>query len=277
MDYKTVLVQVDANPRSAARLQVARALAANFTAHLTALYAANPTKFLMSPISPEAAVMVGQAIEWDDRREANARAMVMAQCQNDGAHWDLLVDRGPPEAACLRHAVYADLLVLGQTDPEGGSEVPQNFAARVLCATSAPVLIVPHAGDISTVGQRILISWNASVQAARAVRGALPLLQRAAEVHIVTYDQGQDDLDDIPMPGANLATYLMRHGVNATVLDASSGNSDVARLLLAQATELGSDLIVMGGYGHSRAFEIVMGGMTRSVLASMTIPVLLAH
>jgi nucleotide-binding universal stress UspA family protein len=177
------------------------------------------------------------------------------------------------------HARYCDLTVVGQEDPQEPSPaLMSGFPEYVAMSSGSPTLVVPNIGNFSTVGERVLIAWNASIQALHAVRGALPLLRRASSVEVVVFNAAsrRDVYGD--EPGADIALFLTRHGVKVNVMQEEIGSEvDVGNALLSLAAGLGADLLVMGCYGHSRFREMLLGGATRVILESMTLPVLMAH
>lgn len=174
-------------------------------------------------------------------------------------------------------ARYSDLVVIGQTDVEepSPSTLP-DFPEYVVVNSGRPVLIVPYTGSFETVGKRVLIAWDASASATRAVTSAIPLLKRADIVEVVVFNAGVQADAHGEQPGADIALYLARHNIKVNVVRQKT-KIDVGNALLSIATDLASDMIVMGGYGHSRFREILLGGVTRTVLESMTVPVLMSH
>jgi nucleotide-binding universal stress UspA family protein len=140
-----------------------------------------------------------------------------------------------------------------------------------------PTLIVPYIGPRATFGERVLVAWDGRREASRALGDALPLLKRAGAVVIMTVspDVDRPTLNDIAQQ--RLAHYLRAHRVEAQMEKFDVRDRDVAAWLLSRAADLGIDLMVMGGYGHSRLQETVLGGVTRSILQAMTVPVLMAH
>jgi nucleotide-binding universal stress UspA family protein len=142
-------------------------------------------------------------------------------------------------------------------------------------ATGRPILILPYAGNITTSGKRILVAWNASREAARAISDALPLLKLAEKVNLIRIHPKHGEHPAVPAD--QLTRYLARQAVKVEVMTEHVADIDVGNELLSRAADLGSDLIVMGGYGHSRLREWVMGGATRTILESMTVPVLMSH
>ena len=170
-----------------------------------------------------------------------------------------------------RLARYYDATVLQQPSPEE-SDTPRIIEA-VLFGSGRPVVIVPYIEAAPQLGT-VLIAWDEGRPAARAVRDALPLLRLAERVNIVTVN-GTTRSKHLLQDG--LARHLARHGITVEQKSISSGGIDVATALLSYAADESADLLVMGGYGHSRLREIVLGGTTRTILKSMTVPVLMSH
>ena len=161
-----------------------------------------------------------------------------------------------------------DVTVLPQPHPDVRSD-RWLFIETALFGSGRPLLIVPYIHKKPFQVDRVLIAWDGGVQAARALADALPLLHRAKRIDVVTVGASVSD--------SSAATrHLDRHGLAANHRSLSGG-TDVANMLLSYAADLGSDLLVMGGYGHRRVRELVFGGATRDVLKSMTIPVFMSH
>ena len=183
----------------------------------------------------------------------------------------------PIDVAAVQ-ARYVDLIVLGQLDPEDTrATVTSPRPEDIALSAGRPVLIIPYVGHFEVIGRRILVAWDASREATRAVNDAMPLLASAAGVTVLTIDPpiGRTEHGDIP--GADTALHLARHGVSASVEKTVAGSVGIGDVLLSRASDLGADLLVTGAYGHSRVRELVLGGATRTVLNSMTLPVLMSH
>jgi nucleotide-binding universal stress UspA family protein len=153
----------------------------------------------------------------------------------------------------------------------------RQLAEQLVLASGRPVLLIPYIGAGATMGERVVIGWDASREAARAVSDALPILERAASVVVVTINPRQRDFGHGEMPGTDIALHLARHGVKVEVQRVETRDMDVGNALLSHLAGQSADLLVMGGYGHSRLREIVLGGATRTVLGDMTVPVLMSH
>lgn len=277
---RSILLHFDASPRSAARLQLARELGLQHEAAVTALYAVSSSYLAQSFAFAEGSADVLPMLERIDTDRRVAAKALFDREQSTGAAAICWADVGsePPVEGFVAQAMYADLLVLGQRDSGDplADTVPADFVESVLIASGRPALIVPYAGAFTNVGRDVLIAWKPTRESARAVAGALPLLQRASNVHVVGWPA---DAAGRQAGGLDLAGYLRLHGVEPKVQHhgAASVDGKVGEGLLSLAADVQADLLVMGCYGHSRARELVLGGASRTILRSMTLPVLMAH
>lgn len=275
--YKTLLVPVDGREKSTRSLELACRIARQFDSHLIGLFV-RPSGYIPSPARMDGTEKMLRELQEKVAAELTqeARARFDSVVKPSGlqrAEWRTA--SGPRADVVALHARYADLVVVNQTDPE--SPDATHFADSVLLAVGRPVLLMPYVGDYSRFGQNILICWNAGREASRAVTDALPLLRVAKKVTVLSVDGEASGAGHGESPGSDIALYLARHGVNAVTAQTVSGSVEVGSVILSRAFDMGADLIVMGAYGHSRAREIVMGGATRTVLQSMTMPVLMSH
>jgi nucleotide-binding universal stress UspA family protein len=167
-----------------------------------------------------------------------------------------------------------DLAIVAQAEPEtsAGEEM---IAESTLFDSGRPMIMVPYIQKAPLKLDRVMVCWDGSRSAARAIGDAMPLLERAGlvEVVIIANERGKED----EIPGADMGQHLARHGLKVVVKRTTAGDIDVADALLSHAADSSADFIVMGGYGHSRLREFVLGGVTRSILRSMTAPVLMSH
>lgn len=274
--YRQLLVHLDSTQGSAARLAMARRLAEEHGAKVAALYAVSPA-ILSLPTAPAFGGLPESTPVADDERRRRARGayeLAAGACGNE-VSWSEAGDV-PPTAAFIQQAFYADLLVVGQQEPAGQQafDVPADFPEAVLTATGKPALVVPYANMPAAVGETVVIAWKETREAARAVTGALPLLQRAGAVHVLTWARSAPGTEGTRL---DLASYLALHGVKARWHDQGKEPAFLGEILLSLAFDLEADLLVMGCYGHSRAREWVLGGASRTILRSMTMPVLMAH
>jgi nucleotide-binding universal stress UspA family protein len=258
------------------RLDLACTLAERYAAHLIGLFAlpAEPP-----PISPEAAPVLYLDFLKERRAAAEEAAQEFAErmrARQYTAKSEWRATTGDGFAALQRYARCADLVVAGQPDPEGNS-VPAWFSHDLVMSTGRPVLYVPFAGRFEDCGTRVLVPWNASREAARAVADGLPFLRGSKAAEVVTFDPEKVLPAGTSMPEPDIGAYLARHEARVSVARLPSGGIDIGSLILSRAADSGADLIVMGAYGHSRIRELVLGGATRTLFESMTVPTLMSH
>lgn len=280
MDYKTIVVHLDAGGLCAQRLQIAFEQAGRFDAHLVALYAPGPVAIpsaAMAEIGPTAMQIIGRNRQ--DAEQAAHELFRQASARHGAVKCEWRVSNGDALAAVRLSARYADLLIAGQPEREdaGNGGMPVTFAADVVLSACRPVLFVPYAGRFPAIGKRVLVAWNASPEAARALSDALPILRLADQVEVTAFDPGDTDAHHGEVPGADIALYLARHGIKVTASQQAGTGLDVGLQLLSRAADQSADLIVMGAYGHSRLREWMLGGATRTLLETMTVPVLMSH
>ncbi|MGD9865960.1 MAG: universal stress protein [Pseudodonghicola sp.] len=205
---------------------------------------------------------------------AGRRFAEFAREHNISSEFRLVWQDGPDDDAVLR-ALHCDLVVAAHPRPEG---LPAGWSAeRLLLTTGTPVLIVPQSWSYGEIGRNVIIAWNRSREARRAVNDAMPFIARAQTTTILTIDGEQDPDRFGEDPGANLAEHLRRHEVAAEVIHVSSEGVPVAEVIAREANERGADLLVFGAYSRSRTSELLFGGTTRTLLASHSIPLLVSN
>lgn len=279
MALKDLLVMVDDTAASAARIDVAAQLAVRNDAHLTALYVVN------EPVLPG-------YIEAELPQEVRdvRRRQVDEQAAQAGARFDETMNRygltarsewrvahGDPTTAAATHGRYADLIVVGQLDPSFSRDLDVVVPQDLLFEGGRPLLVVPYIGHFKTVGERIVVGWNASREAGRAVGDAMALLSAAKRVVVMATNPKPGPFGLGDEPGADIAKHLSRHGCKVEATHIITEDLEPGDTILNLAADEGCDLIVMGAYGRSRLRELVLGGMTRYMLQHMTVPVLMSH
>jgi nucleotide-binding universal stress UspA family protein len=187
-----------------------------------------------------------------------------------------MVDASVAGAADLfgRIARRFDVAVVGQARREQGAS-EELLIEGALFGSGRPVVIVPYTHTKGVKLDRVAICWDGSRPAARAIGDALPFLARAKAVEIIVVTGERDKSGEIT--GANMRRHLARHGINVDIKHITGAGSDVQNAILSHAADSGTDFLVLGGYGHSRLREFILGGVTRSILRSMTVPVLMSH
>ena len=270
---KDIVVDTDGGMACSARLACAASIAERFDAHLIACY--------VEPQVPEPNIsfevastryLETVAAERKSQHDA-ARACFDSTSKRSTASMEWRETSGVAARALSFQARYADLLVLGQADPDRPRKGYGGVADDVLLAAGSPVLMVPYIGAPDQVGRRILLAWSGTRESARAVRDALPWLREADKVIVLTVDRDESS----GAPGTGIATHLARHGVEVEVRNTRSGPTPIGQLILSACSDADIDMVVAGAYGHSRVRELVLGGVTRDLLQSMTVPVLFSH
>jgi len=281
MSYQTILAYLGDEARAEGIIDVAVKVAQKVDqAHVVGLY-----------VVPGVLVYPGMAMNVtsgmnDVHRQRHADQAKEIQKQFDevvaregiSAEWRVdKTDVVQVAGAVAEQARCCDLVVIGQQEEGAITFEQQDLAGRLLLESGRPVLLVPHFGTFKTVGNNVLIAWNASREAARAVFDALPILKRAQRVSILSVNPPRSGDEDGEILGTEVAAALARHGVTAEVVQDFASDISVGDELLSRVSDLSCDLIVMGAYGRSRFREMVFGGATRDVLNHMTVPVLMSH
>jgi nucleotide-binding universal stress UspA family protein len=277
MNYKTILVHLDAGKRVGERLAIAKRFAEALDAHLTGLFALSAPRIPSYALAEAGPVVIEAEARYRTEASRDVEQAFRAATAGLARSAEFRSTMRDALAAMQLSARYADLVVIGQPEPEAGAGLADDFAEELVLSAGRPVLFVPYAGTFPEVGRRVLIAWNAGREAARAVTDALPVLARASTVQVVAFDPRKGDADHGDIPGADIALTLARHGVKVSVAQQQSDDVDVGNQILSRAADMQADLIVMGAYGHSRLRELVLGGVTRTLLDTMTVPVLMSH
>ena len=269
---QSIVVHLDAGPNCSSRLRVARTLGGQLGASVAAVYAVTPAYVDLSLVFTAGMAMNSALLDLDESRLATARKLLADVCADPGVQIEWREAREAPEQAFMRQAFYADLLVLGQHHGKRRETgVSPDFAEWVMIESGKPALVVPHAELHRPSFDTALVAWKESRESARALSAALPLLCKARSVHVAV------DSETTDAHRALLKQLLQRHGVEPQLHALASPATQVGDALLSMAAAVGADLMVMGCYGRSRGRELILGGATRTVMQSMTVPVLMAH
>jgi nucleotide-binding universal stress UspA family protein len=281
MGFKNIGVFVDTTPDGETRLNYAATLAHQCGAHLTGIHvisAARPEHRSDYYVIGEKAIR--GAIAWeksaDDAAASDVRRHFDAICaKHDLSAEFRVLPRGGSNEDLLLASLHSDLVVIGQHELHDlpGYASPE----KLLLASGSPILVVPTGWNSKTIGNRILIGWNASREARRAVADALPFLVPAASVTVLVIDSNDRVNRHGEEPGADIALYIARHGAQVQVEQVSSLGSPVADVILSYAADHDIDLIVIGAYSHARLAEMMLGGATKALLRRSDIPVLMSR
>ncbi len=268
MNLKDILVHIDNRETCSSRLEAAIGLAQKHQAHLTGLYVEAHAYYAPRHHSPEE--LVAEARDLFAARTADAGVPSEWICVDSTA-----TGLGVVEAVNL-HAYYRDLVILSQTDVDSGDRsMPQDLPERAVLGAGRPVLIVPYAGRFETIGERVLLAWRGGPESARAVNDAMPLLQPARSIKVLSVQNPAADV--LPPHQGDICSHLGRHGVSAVCENVMPGPLSVGDMLLNHAAEAGADLMVMGAFSQVRRGLPSLGEVGRHLLKYMTVPVLMSH
>lgn len=279
MDFKNLLLHLDHSSGCKNRLELAFALAKKYDALITALFVV-PDYVVPSYVEAQISVdLITDVTEKALARASETMADYRKLADDAGVRMDAHVLEGQVIPILREHSKYSDLLILGQDNPDDPDNASYGLADALLFEGACACIMVPHSGKLAPPGKRVLLTWNASRESARALREALPILATAEDVVVLSSEpDGADTEIARGHPHADeLAHFLESHGIESI----SSGIADLdistADAILGQAAEMNADLIVMGAYGHARLREIILGGVTRDLLKQSTVPLFLAH
>jgi nucleotide-binding universal stress UspA family protein len=274
---KDIIVNLSVTEEGSVVGKYAVSVAAALEAHLTGV------AFIYDPVVPisGAGYIPAEVIETqrDDNETAAAAAIKSFTVASDqaGISAESLMTNASLAGAGDQFARMArrfDLAIVGQAQPEISS-LEQIIGETTLFESGRPMIMVPYIQKAPFKTDNVMVCWDGGRTAARAVADALPLIRKSGQVEIVIVANERGKQDQIE--GADIGQHLARHGLKVDVHRISGGNIDVGDALLSHAADSGADLMVMGGYGHSRLREFVLGGATRSIFESMTVPILISH
>ena len=285
MALKDVLVQVDQPGASVARLQLVADLAHRHGANLTALFVRERTaeqlelarvaQMGLVPESDIAAMDSHIATSMEETARRIDRAL-HAMARERGVSAELRTVEGPAIDAVSQYARFADLCVLGHS--AAAPDQTRRLWTRLLLTTERPVLFVPEAASFTTIGRHILLAWNASPAVTHALDKSLPLFELAERTTILLINPS-DIVDRYGgLSTKPLVEHLKHHGVAVDIVTVTDApRRSISDVIQSKALELGADLVVIGAYSHPRLWEALLGGVTRSLLESMSLPILMAH
>jgi nucleotide-binding universal stress UspA family protein len=270
---KTILVHMMRDDARSRRLAIALALAVDHRAHVVGLFTRPPHVTPPAIVGRAASAAFLREMEAGLRdQEQSVRSEFEAAVHRAGVSAEWLHHDGEIMDGLAYHSHVSDLLVVSQTPPETVEDiVTGNRPDHAMLVSGCGTLIVPHSEAPPEAGRRVLIAWERTREATRAVHDALPILRRATSVTILTCRATRE------RPGQALRAHLERHGVRAEVRADYGDSDEIGEIILEHAAELSTDLIVMGAYGHSRLREMVLGGTTNHMLSHATVPLLMSR
>jgi nucleotide-binding universal stress UspA family protein len=286
MSLKDLLVYADKTNDGLARLRLAVDLAARHGSRLTALYVRElnqaqqherKTAELGLVSSMELDRLDHRIEASNDRAAEELRAALAALGRENGLATEWRAVDGPATLVVPQHARYADLCVLGHYAVSDSDPDSYTFSEKLLFSSGRPVLSVPSDGSFHSLGRHIAVAWNSSRAAARAVNDALPLIERAERITLLTINPDDFIGRNGGLPADRMVEHLQRHGASTELIQLERIPAElIATTLQAKARELGADLMVAGAFGHPRLWERLLGGTTRDLLDRMSLPILMS-
>ncbi|WNJ98739.1 universal stress protein [Thalassospiraceae bacterium LMO-JJ14] len=279
MAVKDILVHLNGADSGQAVVEAAVGLAERHQARLVGLFAGVPYDMPTYVIAQLPAEVITAHQSHVEESAKNTADMFEKICEANGISHDYREGdwREPVDETVCMHARYADMVMIAQPASDSAVAHAREVADRIVLGSGAPVIIIPPASPKASIGDRVVVGWDGSAHAARAIRDALPILETASSVKVLAVDPkpGRYGLGDLP--GADLAAFLATHGVTAEADHRKSVGGDIGATLLNEAADYGADLIVSGGYGHSRLGELLLGGVTDTLMEQATVAVLMSH
>lgn len=294
--FRDIVVVLGDSTASEIRLDVAVALAQRHDAHLTGFSALDMLTSTRADVKPLAyseveTLPASQMLNWGAgslaasseiyqqaaEKAERIEAAFRSRLRSSAVRGEWRMAGGNVSETLVRQARHADLTILGQVDPSRPPPGGRQLLEDVLMTSGRPILVVPYIGRFETVGTRVLLGWNDSREAARAMSDAMPMLAKAASVTVLEANPAVRKGAAVDGAGADIARHLACHGINAQSTRTMIADISTADALLSYAADMSADLLVVGGYGHSRLRELILGGVTRGLLQHMTLPVLMSH
>jgi len=279
MSYKTILAVLQGKADCDRVLDCVLPLATRFSAHVIGVHAeAIPIPYVAPMGFPDTDFIAASA-ELNQQRSAEIKAQFEARAAREGIsyEWQAMENvSGDSAISALSAARACDLIVVQQSDPEGESGSLANVEA-LLFESGRPVLFVPYAVSVDTTFRKVLVAWNGSQQAARAVFDALPFIREAQETEILSLDAHDNAEQDAAVAGADIAEALARHGAKVTFANGVTGGIGAGEAIENRIADSGAQLLVMGAYSQSWLKEFFFGGATRTLLQSMPVATLMSR
>ena len=277
MAIKNILIHIDNSSACEYRVQVAIQLALQHNAQLSGI---NVIPEFPEPTYYEAQISADIILEID--RKALESALITQRkyiklANEAGLSLSVAIEKGNLISILDEYARFTDLLILGKNYPEDPQNLSEALADNMVLEAGAPCLIVPCSNQTHFTAKRVLVAWNASREAARTLKDAIPVLRKADAVEVLLVNPSHQGTSKENIHSKNVSSFLNQHGIKSEIRIDSSNKSIPAAAILTRASEFTADIIVMGAYGHSRLREIILGGVTREILQEMTIPIFISH
>ncbi len=279
MSYKTILAVLQSKADAERVLDCALQLATRFSAHVVGVHSEAIPMPYVSPMGFPDTDFIATSAQINEQHTAEIKTIFETRAQREGIsfEWQAMQSvSGDAAVSSLSVARTCDLVIVQQSDPQGDPGSITNVET-LLFESGRPVLLVPYAIPQPAAFNKVLIAWNGTQQAARAVFDALPFILQAKETEILTLDAPDDDRESAAVAGVDLASALTRHGARVVIANQTSGGIGAGEAIENRIAETNADLLVMGAYSQSWLKQFFFGGATRTVLKSMPVTTLMSR
>ena len=270
---RSILVHVCNDPGLEARFQAALDIARGFDAHITFLQAISHNVALPGDFYGNLAAAMMPVVQ---EQADELRAAMEDRLGKEDVRWDWVQEVGMADSRLLSHAALNDCVLVGAMAPLGSETQPSRLAGALAIQGRTPVMVIPREAKGFEAAKPVVVGWNGSPESSHALKAALPLMATAGAVHLITAT-GEKDARMHDLPPDEGAEYLSRHGIACELVELPALGRHPAELLIEAALHREAGCLVMGAYGHARMFELVFGGVTRTMLKDPPLPLLLAH
>jgi nucleotide-binding universal stress UspA family protein len=280
MSYKTITVSIKSLQNAERLCAYACMVARKFNAHLIGVHTIPALEIYPGMLAPASLKQMTGYSEKQKKISADIKKVFehATQAEDFVAEWrEVDAQNLNSEHSVTADWVGSDLIIIGQTNPERDRRDQRNFVERAVRNSGRPVLVLPYAGTFETVGENILLGWSGTRESTRAAHDALPFIKEAKATQIFWVGKQDDKTHYVEQTAREMAVGLDRHGAKVSVLHKEPGDITIGDELLNEASDSGTDMIVTGGFGHSRMYDFVLGATTNHILKCMTVPVLLSH
>jgi len=280
MSYKTILAVMESPAQQAGFLDFTFEVVRSFDAHLIGLHAeaVTPTP-IVAPMEIPDPISIQSMQELAEKRSAEIGEIFRARTEREGISCDwrnIVSASGFAGPSVVDSARAVDLIIAPQLASDAPGDIRTNFE-NFLFESGRPVLMVPHVAKAAKPFSKVMVAWNGSREAARSTFDALPFLKKADEVEIFSVNPRESADEDSGLSGAEIAATLARHGINVVATTAHADKARAGEIIENRLSDNSVDLLVMGAYTHSRLWELLFGGVTRTLLGSMTAATLMSR
>ena len=280
MSYKTITVNLKSLENAERLCKFAALVARKFNAHLIGVHTVGALEAYPELVASATMVQISGYREEQQKVSKGIKKIFNDVTKNEDfiAEWrEIDIMRETADRGVTADWIGSDLIIIGQSNPDLDRPDQRNMVERAVRDSGRPVLVLPYLGDFTSIGENILLGWSATKESSRAIHDALPFICQSQATKVFWVGKQGKNSNFLEESARELSTALDRHGAKVSLLHAEPSSIKIGDQLLNEASESGADMIVTGGYGHSRVYDFVLGATTNHILGCMTVPILLSH